>query len=116
MRKFFLLIVILALVAVFIWPTRYKEYPAGKGPYAQQAGPLKTRMDRTTGAVYVFSASGEWKALKGARPELLRPDITGPVIKTRVDTAPAQQQGRLIERMQKQTAAMEKEARAKAGQ
>lgn len=116
MRKLFLLIVILALVAVFIWPTRYKEYPAGEGPYAEQAGPLKTRMDRTTGAVYVFSTSGEWKALKGARPELLRPDITGPVVETRVDTAPVQQQGRAIEQMQRQTDAMEQAARAKISQ
>jgi len=113
-KKFLLFILTAVLVAVFVWPTRYKNYEVGEGPYAAQAGALPTRVDRTTGAVYVQATSGEWEPLKGARPELLRPDITGPRVETRVDTAPAQQQGRSIEEMQKQTAAMEAAAKADA--
>ena len=111
MRKFLLFVTFVGLFAVFVWPTRYKEDAVGEGPYAEQAGPLKTRVDRTTGAVYAFSTTGEWKPLKGSRPELLRPDITGPKVETRVDTAPATQQAKSIERMQDQTTAMGKAAR-----
>ena len=111
MRKLLLLLVLLVSAAIFIWPTRYREFAVGEGPYAEQAGPLRSRVDRLSGAVQAFSTSGEWKALTGARPELLRPDITGPAVETRVDTSPAQEQGRSIERMQEQTNAMEAAAR-----
>jgi hypothetical protein len=112
MRKILIILLVLVGAAVFIWPTRYKNYDAGEGPYAAQAGSFPTRVDRTTGAVYVRATSGDWKPLKGARPELLRPDITGPSVETRVDTAPAVQQGRSIEKMQDQTSQMEAAARA----
>jgi len=114
MKKFLLFILVLGLFAVFVWPTQYKNFEAGEGPYAAQAGSFPTRVDRTTGAVYVQATSGEWTPLKGARPELLRPDITGPRVETRVDTAPAVRQGRSMEAMQKQTAAMEAAARKSA--
>jgi hypothetical protein len=112
MRKLLIFFVIAAGVAVFIWPTRWKVYDAGTGPYAEAAGPAPTRVDRLSGTIYAQTTSGEWKPLKGARPELLRPDITGPKVETRVDTGPAVQQGKSIERMQSQTEAMEAAVRA----
>ena len=60
MKKMLLLIILLAAIAVFVWPTRFKHYDAGEGPYAEWAGSMKTRTDRITGAVFVISATGEW--------------------------------------------------------
>ena len=92
MRKLFALIVLVGFAAYFIWPTRFQEYAAGKGPFAEQVGNRASRVDRITGDVWVMGTSGKWERRGVRRPELLRPDITGPQPNTRVDTGPAQQQ------------------------
>ena len=103
MKKFFLFLLLLGLGAWFVWPTRYQEYAGGQGPYAAQAGPAKTRVDRITGEVFVIGATGEWQSMPVRRPELLRPDITGPNVNTQPDTRGAQRQMQETRDMQTKT-------------
>ena len=114
MKKFLLFIVVAGLVAYFIWPTQYKEYKGGEGPFADQAGPAATRVHRITGEVWVIGASGEWTPLAVRRPELLRPDITGPQPNTQADTRPAQRQMQDTKTMQATTDEMTRAATEKA--
>lgn len=103
---FSMFLVVAGLAAWFIWPTRYQEYRSGTGPYAEQLGNRASRVDRITGDVYVLDGGGAWVRHAVQRPELLRPDVTGPQVNTRADTSPAQEQIRIQKEMQVQTKKM----------
>ncbi len=110
MRKFLLFLVLLAAFGYFVWPTQYREYAAGDGPFAEQVGSVVYRVDRISGEVFVADGSGTWTQRSVQRPELLRPDITGPTPNTQPDTRPAQRTMREADRMQSTTDQMTKTA------
>ena len=110
MKKFLLFLVVVGAIGYFVWPTQYREYAAGDGPYAEQLGPMKYRVDRISGKVFVADATGKWTQQSVRRPELLRPDITGPTPSTQPDTQPAQRTMREAEKMQSTTDDMTKAA------
>jgi len=103
MRKFLLFLVLLGLFGYFVWPTQYKEYAAGEGPYADQIGKTASRVDRISGEVFIKTGSDEWREVPVRRPDLLRPDITGPTPSPKVDHGVVQQQQNTINSMQETT-------------
>ncbi len=110
MKKFLFFLVLVGAFGYFVWPTQYREYKAGDGPYAEQLGLTKYRVDRISGKVYVADATGNWTQQSVRRPELLRPDITGPAPSTQPDTRPAQRTMQEAEKMQSTTDDMTKAA------
>ena len=110
MKKFFLFLVLVGLVGYFVWPTQYRQYEAGQGPYHEQVGSKTYRVDRISGEVYVADASGEWKEIQVRRPDLLRPDITGPRVNTQADTRPAQRKMQETQDIQSKTDDMTRSA------
>ncbi len=91
------LLVLAALFAYFIWPTRYEEFAAGEGPYTERTD-LPTRVDRFNGEVWVKKASGDWSKL----PDPPRPPKINPVTRPykSVDPSVVQQQKQQIEMTQ----------------
>jgi hypothetical protein len=83
MRKLFILL-LLGLLAFYVWPTRYRSYDAGTGPYAERTD-YPTRVDRFSNEVWYERRSGEWIPLEPeASFEPHRPNpVTEPY--TRVD-------------------------------
>ncbi len=110
MKKFLLFLILVGLFGYFVWPTQFQQYKAGEGPYAEQVGSVVYRVDRVSGKVSVADATGQWKEVPVRRPELLRPDITGPTPSTRPDTQPAQRAMREAESMQSTTDDMTRSA------
>jgi hypothetical protein len=110
MKKFFLFLVLVGLFGYFVWPTQYREFAAGNGPYADQLGSVAYRVDRISGKVYVADATGKWTHRAVNRPELLRPDITGPTPNTQPDTQPAQRTMQEQQKMQSTTEDMTRAA------
>ena len=114
MRKFLFFLVLLAAVGYFVWPTQYQEYAVGQGPFAEQVGDVAYRVDRISGKVYVVDGSGQWTERSVRRPELLRPDITGPTPNTQPDTRPAQRTMNEAQKVQSTPDDMTKAATQKA--
>jgi hypothetical protein len=114
MKKILVILVLLFLGAYFIWPTRYQEYAPGVGPHAEQIGKRASRVDRISGEVYVFNGKSEWERVDVRRPELLRPDITGPQPETRSAGSQARQQREIQNDMLDKTNEMLDEAVKKA--
>lgn len=61
MMRILLLLTLLALFALFIWPTRYKTYAPGEGPHVIHAPASPTRVDRLTGIVEAQDDDGTWQ-------------------------------------------------------
>lgn len=112
MRKFFLFLLLIGLLGYFVWPTEYKEYAPGESPYAEQIGNVASREHRITGEVFVKQGVDKWKKVNVRRPELLRPDITGPTSSPRVDQNAVQQQKNTINDMQSAADAAAKDAQS----
>ena len=64
--KKLLFLILLGLVAYFVWPTRYALYASGEGPYATEIN-APTRIDRLTGNAWVMTRSGTWQSIDKAR-------------------------------------------------
>ncbi len=114
MRKLLVFMVLAGLFGYFVWPTQYKKYEAGEGPYVNQIGKVVYRVDRISGEVFVKQGT-TWKKAVVRRPELLRPDITGPTSSPRVDQGAVQQQKRTVDQMQSTADAAADAARDAAG-
>ncbi len=114
MRKLLIFAVLAGLFAYFVWPTQYQEFAAGDGPYVDQLGEVVYRVDRISGEVFVKQGT-TWKKAVVRRPELLRPDITGPTSSPRVDQGVVQQQKRTVDQMQSTADAAADAARDAAG-
>lgn len=115
MRKFLLFLIVLGAIGYFVWPTPYKEYGVGEGPFAEQLGNVVSRVDRISGEVYVKEGVDNWRKVSVRRPELLRPDITGPTPSPGVDQGVAQQQQNTIKDMQSHADQATQSARSAAG-
>ncbi len=115
MRKFLLFIILLGVVGYFVWPTPYQEYGPGEGRFAEQLGNVVYRVDRISGEVYVKEGVDNWRKVSVRRPELLRPDITGPTPSPGVDHGVAQQQQNTIKDMQSHADQATQAARSAAG-
>jgi hypothetical protein len=89
MKKLFVLLVLAAAFAYFVWPTRYQEYKPGEGPHSEQTH-LATRVDRLSGDVQAQESTGAWKDLSelGPREHVPNP-VTSPY--TRADLSSGQQ-------------------------
>ena len=98
MKKIFV-VILLGLVAYFVWPTQYRSYDAGKGPYAQRTD-YPTRVDRFSNEVWYERRSGEWIRLE---PESsFEPHQSNPVTDpyTRVDQQEVHRQRKQAESTQ----------------
>ncbi len=113
MKKFLGLLLLLGLAAYFVWPTRYQEYAAGTGPYAQQIGHRTSRVDRLTGTVFVIGTKGEWVATV-VESAPLRPDVIPPPPPRGINSTVIQQQTDIQKQMQEKTKEMVDEAVKKA--
>jgi hypothetical protein len=81
MKTRLLLVIFVVSFAYFVWPTRYKHYAAGEGPYAPQVGEVASRVDRFTGDVYV-KRGDEWLKARVERLGTNQPHVTGIVGRT----------------------------------
>ena len=71
MKKFFLFLIVVGVVAVYVWPTRYQHYPAGENPHnVQVLATEATRVDRITGDIEAETAPGEWMKVGNSRKAL----------------------------------------------
>ena len=71
MKKYILFLVVVGLVAVYVWPTRYQQYGPGEIPYDVRVTPKQaTRVDRLTGDIEALQASGEWRKVGNSRKAL----------------------------------------------
>ena len=64
--KKLLFLILIGLVAYFVWPTRYALYAPGEGPFAAEVD-APTRIDRLSGNAWVMTQSGAWQPLETAR-------------------------------------------------
>ena len=64
--KKLLVLILLGLVAYFVWPTRYALYAPGEGPHAAEVD-APTRIDRLTGDTWVMTPTGAWQPIEKAR-------------------------------------------------
>ena len=64
--KKLLFLILLGLVAYFVWPTRYALYAPGEGPFAAEVD-APTRIDRLSGNAWVMTRTGTWQPIETAR-------------------------------------------------
>jgi hypothetical protein len=115
-KKILSFIVLLALLAYFVWPTRYKHYPPGEGPYVlQMQWEGETREDRLTGDLERLETTGEWVLVGNTRKAMAfqRPDVNPNAIHRsapRPDRKAVDDQQRAVEKTQKEVEAATKQA------
>jgi len=98
--KKLLLLIVVGLLAYFVWPTRYRTYDPGEGPYAEQTD-YSTRVDRFSGDVTYQRRTGEWLPLEPEQS--FHPPQPNPVTDpyTRVDQHEVHRQRKQAESTQK---------------
>lgn len=70
MKNFFALLVLLTLLAIFVWPTRYQYYEPGARAETVAEGlgsDSPIRVDRITGAIEAQGVDGEWHEIGNSR-------------------------------------------------
>lgn len=108
----------LIILAIYVWPTRYKNYAAGQGPHVSQVqAETPYRVDRLSADIEVLETTGLWRKVGNARKALAfqGPNVNPNVIhntRPRNDQNVANQQQSSIEKTQKEIeAATEKAAK-----
>lgn len=70
MRNFFLILIVVGLLAYFVWPTPYETYAAGEGPYTRQVPDTPTRVNRFTGDIERQVGEDTWEHIGDKRRAL----------------------------------------------
>lgn len=101
--RLLLALVVLVLVAVFVWPTRYQTFAPGDGPHAAEvpAG-TATRVDRFSGALQAQQPDGAWVPSGQARTAL---PFAAPPVDPNARRGPSQAHNESIYDAQQQNAA-----------